>query len=161
MPDGKAIALSLGNLGPTGQGVSIVELDSRKVHDLPGAEHLFSPRVSPGGKYIAAITTDSQALMLFDIASQRWSELVKMPIGFPSWSRDGRYIYFDSIFSEDPAFYRVAIADRKLERLTGLSGVRRLWGEMGEWTGLAPDDSLLLTRDASHQEVYAIDWQPN
>jgi len=158
MPDGKSIVLSLSNLGATGQGISVVDLQSGKVRDLPGTEHLFSPRVSPDGKSIAAITTDSQALMLFDATSQRWTELVKLPIGFPSWSHDGRYIYFDSIFSDDPAFYRVAISDHKLERLTGLSGIRRLWGEMGEWTGLAPDDSLLLTRDASHQEVYALEW---
>jgi hypothetical protein len=83
-----------------------------------------------------------------------------MPIGYPSWSHDGRYIYFDGIFSPDPAFFRVAVADHKLERLGSLAGIHRFWGEMAEWSGLAPDDSLLLTRDASHQEVYAIEWQP-
>jgi hypothetical protein len=49
--------------------------------------------------------------------------------------------------------------DRKLERLVSLKGVQRFWGELGEWTGLAPDDSLLLVRDTSNQEVYALDWQ--
>jgi len=161
MPDGKSIVLTLSNLGPTGQGISVLDLESKKMSALPGAEHLFSPRISPDGKSIAAITIDSQALMLFDVGSQHWTELVRLPIGYPTWSHDSRYIYFDSIFSEDPAFYRVAIADHKLERLTSLVGIRRFWGENGEWTGLAPDDSLLLTRDASHQEVYAIDWQPN
>jgi len=160
MPDGKSIVLTLSNLGPTGQGISLMDLESKKVRDLPGAGHLFSPRVSPDGKSIAAITIDSQALMLFDVASQRWTELVRVPIGYPNWSRDSRYIYFDSIFSEDPAFYRVRIADHKVERLVSLSNIRRFWGPNAEWTGLAPDDSLLLTRDASHQEVYAIDWQP-
>jgi len=70
-------------------------------------------------------------------------------------------LYFDSILSEDPAFYRVRISDHKLERLVSLSGIRRFWGDMAEWAGLAPDDSLLLTRDASNHEIYAIDWLPN
>jgi len=160
MPDGKSIVLSLSNLGPTGQGISVLDLESGRTRDLPGAENLFSPRVSPDGKFIAAITTDSQALMLFDVAGQRWTELVRMPIGYPSWSHDGRHIYFDTLFSEDRAFYRVAISDRKLERLVSLAGIHHFWGEMAEWTGLAPDDSLLLTRDASHQEVYALEWLP-
>jgi Tol biopolymer transport system component/DNA-binding winged helix-turn-helix (wHTH) protein len=160
-PDGKSIVLSLTNLGPTGKGISVVDLQTRKVSDLPGAERLFSPRVSPDGKYIAAITTDSKVLMLFDVAAQRWVELLRKPIGYPCWSQNGQYLYFDSIFSEDPAFYRIRISDRKLERLVSVSGIRRFWGPLGEWSGLAPDDSLLLTRDASNEEVYAIDWQPN
>jgi Tol biopolymer transport system component len=160
-PDGKSIVLTLSNLGPTGQGISTLDLESRKVRDLPGAEHLFSPRVSPDGKYIAAITTDSQTLMLYDLSAQRWSELVHMPIGYPSWSHNGQYLYFDSILSEDPAFYRIRISDRKLERLASISGIRRFWGQMAEWTGLGPDDSPLLTRDASNEEVYGVDWSPN
>jgi len=160
MPNGKSIVVSLGNLGHTGQGVSLVDLQSGKVRDLPGGERYFSPRPSPDGKYIAAVTTDSGTLALFDLATQRWTDLVKLPIGYPSWSHDGQYLYFDSILSEDPAYYRVRISDHKLERLVSLAGIRRFWGEMAQWAGLAPDDSLLLTRDASNQEVYSLDWLP-
>jgi Tol biopolymer transport system component len=159
-PDGNSIVLSLTNLGPTGKGISVLDLQTRKVSDLPGAEHLFSPRVSPDGKYIAAITTDEKTLMLFDVSAQRWAEFVRMPIGYPCWSHNGQYLYFDSIFSEDPAFYRIRISDHKLERLVGLSGIRRFWGPLGEWAGLAPDDSPLITRDASNEEVYAVEWLP-
>jgi hypothetical protein len=30
-----------------------------------------------------------------------------MSIGYPSWSHDGQYLYFESTFTEDPAFFRV------------------------------------------------------
>jgi len=159
-PDGESIVLSLHNAGPTSRGISILELKAGKVSDLPGAENLFSPRWSPDGKYIAAITTDSQKLMLFDRVSARWMELANMTtIGYPSWSHDGQYLYFDTILSDDPAFFRMRISDRKLERLVSLKGVRRFWGELGQWTGLAPDDSPLLVRDTSSQEIYALDFQ--
>jgi Tol biopolymer transport system component/DNA-binding winged helix-turn-helix (wHTH) protein len=159
-PDGRSIVLSLHDAGVTSRGISILDLKTKKVADLPGAENLFSPRWSPDGKYIAAITTDSQKLMLFDLSSGRWMELANMTtIGYPTWSRDGHYMYFDTILTDDPAFYRIRISDRKLERLVTLKGFRRFWGELGQWTGLAPDDSLLLVRDTSSQEVYALDWQ--
>jgi Tol biopolymer transport system component/DNA-binding winged helix-turn-helix (wHTH) protein len=154
-PDGGSIALSLHNL----RGISIVNLETGTISDLPGAENLFSPRWSPDGKYIAAITTDSQKLMLFDRATASWSELVRMTIGYPSWSQNGEYLYFDTTLTDDTAFYRIRISDRKLERLFSLKSVRRLWGPLGEWTGLAPDDSPLLVRDTSSQEIYALDFQ--
>ena len=159
-PDGESIALSLHNPGKTPLGISILDLKTQKVSDLPGAENLYSPRWSPDGKYIAAMTTDSQKLMLFDRASGRWMELATLTtIGYPSWSHDGQYLYFDTTLTDDPAFFRIRISDRKLERLFSLKAVRRFWGELGEWTGLAPDDSPLLVRDTSSQEIYALDFQ--
>ena len=159
-PDGKSIVLSLNNVGAAGRGISILDLETRKVRDLPGAEHLFSPRVSPDGKYIAAINRDETVLMLFDVTAERWTELIKMPISYPSWSHNGQYLYFDNLLSENPGLYRLRISDRKLERLASLANLPRFWGPLGEWAGLAPDDSMLITLDASNEEVYAVDWQP-
>jgi Tol biopolymer transport system component/DNA-binding winged helix-turn-helix (wHTH) protein len=159
-PDGKSIVLAVNDLGSTGGRISILDLQTAKVVPVPGGENLFSPRWSPDGRYIAAITTDSQALMLFDRTNQQWTEIARMGIGFPSWSHDGQYLYFDSILTEDPAFFRVRISDRQLERLVSLKDIHRLWGPNGEWSGLAPDDSLLVTRDIGSPEIYALDWQP-
>jgi hypothetical protein len=68
-------------------------------------------------------------------------------------------LYFDAVVPEDPALFRIRVSDHKLERLLSLKGVRRFWGEAFEWSGLAPDDSFLLVRDVSSQEIYALDWQ--
>ena len=163
-PDGKSIVLTL---NPTDKhvaaqsnpGIAVVDLESARIAPLPDAGKYFSPRWSPDGRYIAAITTDSLKLMLFDRTTQQWQELASMPIGYPSWSHDGQYIYFDTTLSADAAFFRVRISDHKLERLFSLKGLRRYWGTFGPWTGLAPDDSPLLVRDISNQEIYALDWQ--
>jgi Tol biopolymer transport system component len=70
--------------------------------------HVAQPRWSPDGHYIAALSSDSTRLLLFDIQSQRWTELAKANFGYPTWSSDGEYIYFDT-FGADPAFCRVRI----------------------------------------------------
>ena len=164
-PDGKSIVLTLnegGTLSPTsGPGIAIVDVQSGKVSLLSGATQLFSPRWAPDGRYIAAITIDSQKLLLFDRTTLQWTELVNMPIGCPNWSHDGKYLYFDTMLSDDPALFRIRISDRKMERVADLKGVRHFLGQFGSWTGLTPDDSLLLVRDTSSQEIYALEWRPH
>ena len=159
-PDGKSIVLSPSSGGQSAnQGIIIYDLETGTVSPVPGSKPFFSPRWSPDGRYIAAITNDSTKLMLFDRTSQQWQELVSLTIGYPSWSHDGQYIYFDTALNEDSAFYRVRISDHRLERLFSLKGMRRYWGPFGPWTGLTPDDTPLLVRDISSQEIYALDWQ--
>lgn len=168
-PDGKSIVLALdaggpGQHDPDGPSsvikdrIAIYDLQTKKVSPLPGTNQFFSPRWSPDGRYIAAITDDSSKMMLFDWTTKQWQELVNLYIGYPTWSHDSRYIYFDTDLSDDSAFYRVRISDHKLERLFSLKGTRRFWGAFGPWTGLTPDDTPLLVRDTSSQEIYAIDW---
>ncbi|HKS76259.1 MAG TPA: winged helix-turn-helix domain-containing protein [Terriglobales bacterium] len=163
-PDGRSIVLTLNDAGGPGSlahgpGIVTFELATGKITPLPGATNFFSPRWSPDGKYIAAITDDSDTLVLFNRATGQWSNLVKMPMGYPSWSHDSQYLYFDTTLTDDAAFFRVRISDGRLERLVSLKGFRRYWGNFSSWTGLAPDDSPLLVRDVGSQEIYSLDWQ--
>ncbi len=134
-----------------------LDLRTHQVSTLPDSEGLYSPRWSPDGRYIAALRAGPETLTLFDFSTRKWVQLTTtVMVNFPSWSRDSKHIYFDSL-GADSAFYRVRISDRKLERLVSLKGVRRT-GFAG-WSGLAPDDSPLLLRDVGSQEIYALDWE--
>jgi eukaryotic-like serine/threonine-protein kinase len=136
--------------------IQFMDLKTRKVTTLPGSDGFYSPRWSPDGRYIAALHAGPETLMLFDFSTQEWVQLGQIVVGFPSWSSDSKYIYFDSQ-GEDRAFYRVRISDHKLERLASLKNLR-LTGALG-WTGLAEDDSPLVLRDVGTQEIYALDWE--
>jgi Tol biopolymer transport system component/predicted Ser/Thr protein kinase len=135
--------------------IQFMDLKTRKVTMLAGSEGFYSPRWSPDGRYIAALHAGPETLMLFDFSTQKWVQLEQLAVGFPSWSSDSKYVYFDSQ-GEDRAFFRVRIGDHKLERLASLKNLR-LTGARG-WTGLAQDDSPLVLRDIGTQEIYALDW---
>jgi Tol biopolymer transport system component len=125
---------------------------------MPGSEGFFSARWSPDGRHIAALRANSQTLMLLDLKTQKWEELAKSA-AYPNWSRDGSYIYFVDPYTNVAALYRVRISDRKVEQLATLNSQILAWASAGKWTGLAPDDSPLVLRDTSVEEVYALDWE--
>jgi eukaryotic-like serine/threonine-protein kinase len=157
-PDGKSLAYGENSLNNQGSAVYVLDLKTRSASKLPGSDGLYSPRWSPNGRYVAAIPLDSMKLMLFDFTTQKWTELAKIFVAYPTWSRDGRYLYFDGILNNEEGYFRVQITDRKLERICTLKGFQAAGGAFGNWTGLAPDESPLLVRDASIQEIYALDW---
>jgi Tol biopolymer transport system component/DNA-binding winged helix-turn-helix (wHTH) protein len=161
--DGKSIVLSLADpLILSGPGVSIFDLKTKNISNLPESDNYFSPRPSPDGKYIASITRNSDRLVLFDLKTRRWSDLTTPPFGpvaYPNWSRDGDYIYFDTMFGDDSGIFRVRVADRKVEKIASMGGMQRYEANLGPWSGLAPDNLPLITRDISNQEIYALDWQ--
>ena len=158
-PDENQLVFGISGVSPapsSGVAIHLVDLRTHEISTLSGSEGLFSPRWSPDGRYIAGIPITADSLRLCELATRKWTELAKLPMGYPSWSRDSRYIYFDTA-GADAAFYRVRVSDRKMERLVSLKSVRRTG--TAEWTGLAPDDSPLLLRDIGTEEVYALDWQ--
>jgi Tol biopolymer transport system component len=159
-PDGKVIVFGrapwIGAEDSGKMAVQLLDLRTHEISALPGSEGLYSPRWSPNGRYLCALPADSRKLLLFDFRTQTWVELANAYVGFPSWSRDGDYIYFDSFWGEEPAWSRVRISDHKLEKLVSLQGFRR--SGTYYWSGLAPDDSPLVVRDVGTADIYALDW---
>jgi len=157
-PDGSRLAFG-GLAGPTDATlgplvIHILDLKTRRLSTLPGSEGLWSARWSPDGRYIAALTRDWQMVMLFDFRTGRWRGLATLRrISDMHWSRRQEALYVrDELLNGDSAIFRVQISGNHLERLANLTGE-----ESSDWLGLAPDDSPLVTRHLSGQEVYAID----
>jgi Tol biopolymer transport system component/predicted Ser/Thr protein kinase len=126
---------------------------------VPESNGLFLPRCSPDGRYIVAPTRDQQKLKLYEISTQKWTDLVVQDIGYPQWSADSKSVYFDSRLSAELAVFRVRIADRKLERLADIRNFNRVVQAWVSWMGLTPDGSPLFMRETGSQEVYALDLE--
>jgi hypothetical protein len=85
---------------------------------------------------------------------QQWRELPKARAAYPSWSRDGKYIYY----YEQTQIYRVSVIDGEIKPIANIYGLRRASGGAGNWMGLTPDDAPMLLRDVGKQDIYALDW---
>jgi len=141
----------------SGPNIHQVDLKTSQISDVPGSENLFSPRCSQDGHYIAALSADSTKLMLFDTEKKSWKELAVARFGFETWSRDGKYLYAEDYSDKTDDLVRVNVASGKVERLFSLKEVPRGFDPWEFWIGLASDDSLLLMRDKSTQEIYSLD----
>jgi Tol biopolymer transport system component len=95
--------------------------------------------------------------LYFDFKSQKWSELLSG--NFVSWcaSPDGKYLYFATGGTE-PQAKRVRLSEGKVETIASLSGLRRVVDaiEGGPQIGVAPDGSIVFTRDIGTQEIYTL-----
>lgn len=155
--------LAFGNEPSTGhpesEKITLLDLKTRHLTELPGSRGRCCPRWSPDGHYIAALPDDNQVLLIFEVATQKWRRVAENlgAIGFMTWSPDSKYLGFDTLFTADPGFYRMRVADWQIERLIRLRDVRRFNDVFGPWSGMAPDGSPLLVRDISTQEIYALD----
>ena len=158
-PDGSQIVFGHNPLFAS-QGIEILDLKTRQTSLVPGSQGLFSPRWSPDGRYLAALTPDSTTLMLLDFTTQKWSKWLTEPgnLSYPTWSKDSRSLYYDNFLSDHSAAHRVKLGETKSELLYSLSDLRRLQTTLsGTWSGTAPDGSRLYVQDLSVQEVYALD----
>jgi len=160
-PDNKSIVFGPWKGGEL-RGIKVLDLNTNQVSPLPGATEMWSPRTSPDGRYIAALSEQDSKMMLFDTRTQRWEQLSADYSGYPSWSRDGKFLYFQD-WNHGSGYpsrvVRTRISGRRLETVLDLKSLDRLSiGTFMSWSGLAPDDSVLLSRNNSTQEIYAVKW---
>ena len=143
--------------GDTEPDIRILDLHDHKVTEVPGSQGLYSPRWSPDGQFLAAMTGDSGTLLLYNFASQHWTEIAKGSFGWLNWSHDSRYVYMKD-FAGKGSVVRVDIKTHKLERVVDLTGFSDT-GQGGGSLALSPDDAPLMLRDTGTQDVYALDWK--
>jgi len=158
-PDGKRLAFGRAT-DLESAGIYVVDLATRQFSPVPGADRLFSPRWSPDGRYLAALDSDSTKLLLFDFNTQKWSDWINEPgiVGFPNWSQDGGYVYYDTTNTERPTFRRIKVGQSHSELLVDLKGVLQYSSAPAfGWSNISPVGSALFTRDRSTDEIYALD----
>jgi Tol biopolymer transport system component/DNA-binding winged helix-turn-helix (wHTH) protein len=164
-PDGTKMIFGAEAVGAKGSEIRELDLKTHKVVAIPGSEGFYEPRWSPDGSYLAAVSANTQRLMLFDFRRKLWStwitdqEVNSQSIAFPVWSSDGRFLYFGSLLSRgagDVEEWRARLGSHLVEKILDLHHEPRYPG--GRWgrTSIGPDGTVYFTRDRNYFEIYAL-----
>jgi len=126
------------------RALEVLDLKTGAVAAVPGSEGLFSPRWSPDGRWIAAITLDQRRLMLFDTATKTWRTLAETSVADPVWSGDSRALYFHASLKEMQPIYRVSIPEGHLDQVASLASF--VAGDTADYffCGITPDNVLIV-----------------
>ena len=140
-------------VGPRRQeGYQRIDLKTHALSTLPGSEGLFSPQMSPDGRYVAAFPTDASKLMLYDLGTGQWQEKDGGIFQFNSWSRDGRWIYL-LMLAEFPRLSALTLLAESLSQLSACV----MWEQAArDWVGLDESENPMLVLDKSITEVYRL-----
>ena len=161
-PDGKSLVFGQSIPGmqagePGFRELAILDLESGRISNVPNSRTKWGAFWPTQQLLVAGGEQDK--LYSFDLATQTWSELTEGPVSNWMISPNSQYLYYIKETPGKPEAMRVRLEDRKIEVVASLQGVQRTSdpANLGEsWVGVAPDGSLLLSRDIGTQEIYAI-----
>ncbi len=137
--------------------LEIVDLRTGKVEAIPGSDGLFSPRWSPDGRYIAALSLDQRRLLLFDTASRAWRTLAETTAADPVWSADSRAIFFHAALAEMQPIYRISIGDGRMQQVADLASLATASAVDYFFCGLGPDDAPIVRTRTATGDLYSMD----
>jgi Tol biopolymer transport system component/DNA-binding winged helix-turn-helix (wHTH) protein len=139
------------------RNIQILHLNTHKINVLPGSDGLFSPRWSPDGRYIAALSLDQRCLLLYDTTNQTWKTLADTSVADPVWSSDSKAIYLHAFMADTQPIYRVSVPDGHLEEAASLSGFRAEDTADYFFVGITPDNVPLVRARTSTGNLYSLD----
>lgn len=159
-PDGQQLAFGLTPdlLGKDAapRNIQILDLRSHKLTVLPQSDGLFSPRWSPDGRFIAALSLDQKQLRLYNTQSKQWSTLVTRSVADPVWSDDSQFIYADAFIEPGQPVYRVRIQNGQVEEIGGIGKMQSTDFSDLVFCGLLHDGTVVVRGRLNTANLYSL-----
>ncbi len=134
-----------------------IDLSSHQLQEISGSEDLFSPRWSPDGQWIVALTLDQKIVMLYDVARRRWQRLVTTSAADPVWSADSKAIYLHAFLADREPILRVEVPTGTVQTVADLGNFHN--GEAANYFfgGVTPRGEPLVQPRVGTGNLYALD----
>jgi len=149
----------LSNSPRSEMSLHVVDIKTQRQWVLPNSKGMWTPRWSPDGLSIAALSSQSNALYVYNTRTGLWRSLVNFPfIESPTWTTDSRQLYFktadhDIEGSPDFLVQRLDVESGTVTRVADLTGIET---STTGWYGLTRDGSPLTLRNTRTIDIYSI-----
>ncbi len=163
-PDGKSIYFNdypiAGHLR-----IRILDLETRKVSNMPGSDGYYAPSWSPDGQYLAAIQNPPKSLAIYSVKTRQWKQLkvFAREWGFFVWAPDSKSLYLmqgpmEAATGEQPGIYRLTVPDGKWELFAKLTDFNPLLNGAQDFLSITPEGNIAAMSDASVTQIYRMKW---
>ena len=140
--------------------IQILDLRDHKLTTLEGSKDLFSPRWSPDGRYIVAMSLDQRELRLYEVSTKQWRVLSKRAAADPVWSPDSKTVYADAFAEPGQPVYRVSVSDGRIEELGGIGNFRSKAFSDLVLCGVFQDGTVALRGRLTTANLYGLQLGP-
>jgi hypothetical protein len=98
---------------------------------------------------------DQRKLMLFDVAAKKWTEIAAGTFNNPVWSRNGKYIYYQS-YDEGNPIRRIQLGSRRVEEIAAFRDLQP--GVTVEYWGITAEDAPIVSFRFSTADIFSVSW---
>jgi Tol biopolymer transport system component/DNA-binding winged helix-turn-helix (wHTH) protein len=139
-------------------GITLADLATNRVSELPSSKGLTELRASPRGDYVAAASADLKQVWLFNVHAQQWKQMATANMVWKfEWERDGSYVFYQDIRDPAQTIFRLDPATGKSQAIADCSRFLAEGALRCNFEGRAPDGSLMFSVMASWANLYAFD----
>ena len=147
----------MGNEGAP-RSLETLDVETGARAPVPGSTDLFSPRWSPDGRYIAALSLDQHQVLLFNVMTKHWETIARTTAADPVWSDDSTALYFHAALAELQPIYRVSIPDGHLQQVANLFSFSSTPTDYF-FSGLSANGSPMLRSRTATGDLYTLDLE--
>jgi Tol biopolymer transport system component len=160
-PDGQSIVFGRINdvMGKenAARTLQVLNLKTHQVEPVPGSDGLFSPRWSPDGRYIAALSLDQRQVRLYSVADRSWKALPVDSGADPIWSSDSGSIYVHASLDPAQPIDRIGVPDGHVEQVIRLADPDGDGAVDFVFGGLTPDNRPMIRERLFTGNFYSMD----